>query len=231
MATSLTAQEALDRLIAGDEGHALRQVGLVDNHGGSAAYTGSGCYAWAGHITGRYFACQGNILVSAETVQAMAHAFEQTRGELSDRLVAALAAGEKAGGDARGRQSAALLVVKPKGGYGGFNDRYVDLRVDDDLQPVQRLQALLKLHHLYFGVSAPEERIKIEGSLALEIQQMLIRLGYLLVGPSGVYDEQTRAAFEIFTGTENLEERCQIAEGTLDPPALEYIRQRFGTSK
>ena len=231
MATGLTAQEVLDQLIAEDEGRALRQVGLVDARGGTAAYTGSGCYAWAGQTSGQYFTCQGNILVSGETLQAMARTFEQAKGELSDRLVAALAAGERAGGDARGRQSAAVLVVKSKGGYGGFNDRYLDLRVDDDPQPVQRLQALLQLHHLYFGKSAPEQRIKIEGSLTIEIQQLLIRLGYLHGEPRGVYDEATSAAFEAFTGRENLEERCQIAEGTLDPPALEYIRQRFGTSE
>jgi uncharacterized Ntn-hydrolase superfamily protein len=229
MSSGLSAQEALDRLISEDEGRASRQVGLVDAHGGSAAYTGSGCYAWAGHLTGRYFACQGNILVNAETVQAMAHTFEHTTGELADRLVDALAAGEKSGGDSRGRQAAAVLVVKPKGGYGGFNDRYLDLRVDDDQQPVQRLQALLKLHHLYFGKSAPEAQIKIEGTLAKEIQQLLIHLGYLSGLPSGVYDEATRAAFEAFTGTENLEERCQIVEGKIDPPALEYIRQHFRT--
>lgn len=228
MAGGLSAQEALDRLIAEDEGRDLRQAGLVDARGGSASYTGSGCYAWAGHLTGRYFTCQGNILVSAETVQAMAHTFENAAGELSDRLVATLAAGDQAGGDSRGRQAAAVLVVKPKGGYGGFNDRYLDLRVDDDPQPVQRLQALLELHHLYFGKSAPEAQIKIEGALAAELQSILIRLGYLSGQPSGFYDDATRAAFEAFTGTENLEERCQIAKGKIDPPALEYIRQHFG---
>lgn len=230
MASGLSAQEALDRLIAEDEGRASRQVGLVDARGGTAAYTGSNCYAWAGQISRQFFTCQGNILVSEETVQAMAQTFEQSKGELSDRLVTALAAGERAGGDSRGRQSAAVLVVKPKGGYGGFNDRYLDLRVDDDPQPVQRLQGLLKLHHLYFGKSEPVERIKIEGLLATEIQRLLIHMGYLHGEPSGVYDDATRHAFEVFTGTENLEERCQIAEGTLDPPALEYIRQHFGRS-
>jgi uncharacterized Ntn-hydrolase superfamily protein len=228
MAGGLSAQEALDRLISEDEGRASRQVGLIDARGGSASYTGSSCNAWAGHLTSRYFACQGNILVSAETVQAMAHTFESAKGELADRLVAALAAGEKAGGDSRGRQAAAVLVVKPKGGYGGFNDRYVDLRADDDPQPVQRMQAMLELHHLYFGKSAPEVQIKIEGALTEEIQRLLIRLGYLSGQPSGLYDDATRAAFSVFTGTENLEERCQIAEGKIDPPALEYIRQHFG---
>lgn len=227
MASGFTAQEALDRLIAEDEGRESRQVGLVDARGGSAAYTGTGCYAWAGQISRPYFTCQGNILVSEVTIQAMAQTFEQSEGELSDRLVAALAAGEGAGGDSRGRQSAAVLVVKPKGGYGGLSDRYLDLRVDDDPQPIQRLQALLELHHLYFGKSAPVERIRIEGPLATEIQRLLIRLGYLHGEPGGVYDEATRLAFEAFTGKENLEERCQVVEGTLDPPALEYIRQHF----
>lgn len=229
MASGATAQEALDRLIAEDEGRASRQVGLVDACGGTAAYTGMGCYGWAGQVSGLYFTCQGNILVSEETVQAMGRTFEESKGELSDRLVAALAAGERAGGDSRGRQSAAVLVVTPKGGYGGFNDRYLDLRVDDDPQPVQRLQELLKLHHLYFGKSEPEERIRIEGPLAIEIQRLLIHLSYLQGEPSGVYDDVTRQAFGALTGKENLEERCQIAEGTLDPPALEYIRQHFGT--
>jgi uncharacterized Ntn-hydrolase superfamily protein len=228
MSGGLSAQQALDRLIAEDEGRDLRQVGLVDAAGRSAAYTGSGCYAWAGHLTGQNYTCQGNILVSEATLQAMAHTFENASGELANRLVIALAAGDKAGGDARGKQGAAVLVVKPKGGYGGFNDRYLDLRVDDDRAPIRRLQALLKLHHLYFGKSAPAERLKIEGALAEEIQRVLVSQGYLSGPPSGVYDQATRAAFEAFTGRENLEERVQAIDGLIDPPALEYIRQNFG---
>lgn len=228
MAGGLSAQAALERLVAEDEGRDHRQVGLVDAAGRSAAYTGSGCFDWAGHLSGQNYTCQGNILVSEATIQAMAHTFQNAPGELADRLVAALAAGEKAGGDARGKQSAAVLVVKPKGGYEGFNDRYLDLRVDDDPAPVKRLQALLKLHHLYFGKTEEAERLKIEGALAQEIQQVLVRQGYLSEAPSGVYDQPTRRAFEAFTGRENLEERVQTAEGWIDPPALEYIRQNFG---
>jgi len=231
MASGFSAQQTLERLIAEDEGRDMRQVGLVDAQGRSAAHTGSGCYAWAGHICGRYFTCQGNILVGEATVQAMAHTFEHVTGELGDRLVAALVAGEKAGGDARGKQGAAVLVVKPKGGYAGLNDRFLDLRVDDDRRPVQRLGALLKLHHLYFGRSAPADRLKIEGTLAEEIQMVLVGQGYLSSSPNGVYDgvydPATRLAFEAFTGRENLEERVQIADGLIDPPALDYIRQRF----
>ncbi|MER3459393.1 MAG: fimbrial assembly protein FimA, partial [Chloroflexota bacterium] len=114
----------------------------------AAAYTGEGCLEWAGHIVGKHYACQGNILVGERTVQAMAEAFETTRGELAERLVAALAAGQAAGGDRRGQQSAGLLVVREGGGYGGFNDRYIDLRVDDDPQPIEKLRQLLELHHL-----------------------------------------------------------------------------------
>ncbi len=227
MASGLTAQQALDRLVEEDEGRDLRQAALVDGGGRTAAYTGKGCYAWAGHLTGNYFSCQGNILVGAETVQAMAQAFGQAEGELADRLVAALAAGEQAGGDSRGRQGAAVLVVKPKGGYAGLSDRYLDLRVDDDVRPVQRLQELLKLHHLYFGKSASEQRLKLEGSLLDEIQRVLVSQGYLKEPLSGAYDLDTRMAFEAFTGRENLEERVGTEEGWIDPPALEYIRQRF----
>jgi uncharacterized Ntn-hydrolase superfamily protein len=231
MASGLTAQQALERLIAEDEGRDLRQVGLLDASGQAAAYTGAGCFAWAGHLTGQYFTCQGNILTGPETVHAMAHTFQNVHGELADRLIAALAAGEKAGGDRRGKQAAALLVVKPQGGYAGFNDRYLDLRVDDNRRPVQRLQELVKLHHLYFGKLAPEQQVKIEGELAQEIQQVLIREGFLSAAASGMYDAATRLAFEAFTGRENLEERVQTAEGKIDPPALEYIRERFGKGK
>ena len=134
---------------------------MVDAGGNAAAYTGRGCFDWAGLIVGEGggkpgpFACQGNILVSEETVQAMAQTFEESEGELADRMVAALEAGQEAGGDSRGRQSAALLVVREQGGYGGFNDRYLDLRVDDHPTPIQELKRLLDLHKLYFFKSKP----------------------------------------------------------------------------
>ncbi|HYK72410.1 MAG TPA: DUF1028 domain-containing protein, partial [Pseudoneobacillus sp.] len=122
-----TAEEALAILIGDDPDQHLRQVGLIDAHGNPATYTGEGCYNWAGGVMGQNFAAQGNILVDESTVQAMADVFTVTEGNLADRLLAALAAGQEAGGDSRGQQSAALLVVKEKGGYAGFNDRYIDL--------------------------------------------------------------------------------------------------------
>ncbi len=230
LANGVSAQETLDRLLTDDDGRALRQVGIVDAEGRAVTYTGQDCFAWAGGVTGRGYACQGNILVGQATVEAMAEAFERTAGELADRLYAALLAGDQAGGDSRGKQSAALLVVRPGGGYAGFNDRYLDLRVDDDSEPVRRLGGLVKLHRLYFGKSEPGERLKITGDLAKELQAIMARLGFYAGAAHGEYDEATRAALRAFTGKENLEDRTFLDTGEIDPPALEYIRERFGVA-
>jgi uncharacterized Ntn-hydrolase superfamily protein len=139
------ANQALDLLLKGDEDRQERQVGIVDAAGRSATFTGKDCNAWAGGKAGKFYACQGNILVGEETVEAMADAFQQAEGELAERLLAALRAGEEAGGDSRGKQSAAILVVREGGGYLGLNDRYVDLRVDDHTDPVGKLARLLDL--------------------------------------------------------------------------------------
>ncbi len=228
MAQGLSAAEALERLTAADEGRAQRQAGLVDARGRAATFTGEGCMPWAGGIAGDGFAVQGNILASERVVLSMAEAFERARGELADRLHAALLAGDLAGGDRRGRQSAALLVVKPGGSYGGYNDRYVDLRVDDHADPVPELGNLLALHHLFLGASRPEERLAIDRELAAELQALLMRLGYYQGEVDGGWSPETQAAFATFTGTENLEERVDVAAGFIDPPALEYIRRKFG---
>jgi uncharacterized Ntn-hydrolase superfamily protein len=140
------AAAAVAALTEADAGRDRRQLGIVDARGRAAAYTGKGCHAWAGHRTGDGFAVQGNILVGPEVLDAMAAAFLAARGELADRLVEALAAGQRAGGDRRGQQSAALLVVRKNGGYGGNNDRYVDLRVEDGKEPIVELKRLLALY-------------------------------------------------------------------------------------
>ena len=228
MAQGLSAQEVVARLIAEDEGRAQRQVGVVDAQGNAAAYTGEGCLAWAGHMVGKHYACQGNILVDERTVQAMAEAFETTRGELAERLVAALAAGQAAGGDRRGQQSAGLLVVREGGGYGGFNDRYIDLRVDDDPQPVEKLRQLLELHHLYFGTPRPEDWLQIEGEIARELQRMAAKTGWYRGPIHGEYDAATRTALRALIGVENLEERFREEEGLIDVLALKVLRQRMG---
>ena len=140
-----TAQETLDALLESDPGRAERQVAIVDRQGRIAHFTGENCLDWAGAVAGDHFCCLGNILESEEVVTAMAKAFQETDGQLADRMVAALAAGQAAGGDRRGRQSAALLVVQDKAGYGGFDDRYIDLRVDDHSHPIEELGRLLDL--------------------------------------------------------------------------------------
>ena len=227
MAQGLSAQETLDQLVAEDEGRARRQVGLVDAQGRAATFTGDECLAWAGGLTGTYYAAQGNILVSGATVEAMAKTFEEAQGELADRLVAALAAGQAAGGDRRGRQSAAVLVVRPEGGYGGYNDRYLDLRVDDDPEPIERLKALVDLHHLFFKPPAPGEMIAIEGELAREVQQILQWAGYYDGPLTGKYDAPTRKALTNLIGNENFEERFDEEKGLISRQVMDVFRQKF----
>ncbi len=227
MARGVSAQDAMDDLIAGDEGRARRQVGMVDAQGRSATFTGSDCHEWAGGVAGTHYAAQGNILVSGATVEAMARTFEETVGELADRLLAALAAGQAAGGDRRGQQSAALLVVRPGGGYGGYNDRYMDLRVDDDLQPIERLKALVELHHLFFGTPAPGELVKIEGEVARDVQTILRWAGYYSGPLNGIYDAPTRKALTALIGNENFEERFDEEQGLLSKKVVDVLRKKF----
>ena len=144
--SGLSAEQTLERLTADDPGRATRQVGIVDAKGRVANYTGDECNAWAGAVSGKHYTAQGNILAGEDVVKAMGKAFEGTEGELADKLMAALFAGQEKGGDTRGQQSAALLVVREQGGYGGFNDRYIDLRVDDAEKPIEELQRLLEIH-------------------------------------------------------------------------------------
>ena len=227
MARGLSAQEVLDQLVAGDEGRARRQAGLVDAAGRAATFTGIECHSWAGGLTGTNFAAQGNILVSSATVDAMARAFEAARGELADRLVAALAAGQGAGGDRRGQQSAAVLVVRTDGGYGGLNDRYLDLRVDDDVAPIERLQALVDLHHLYFRPPAPGEMEEIEGELARDVQRILHWAGFYDGPATGEYDAPTRKALSDLIGNENFEERFDEAGGRISRQVMDVLRNKF----
>jgi len=228
MASGLGAQETLERLIAGDEGQARRQVGIVDAQGRAATFTGDGCHDWAGGLAGNHYAVQGNILVSGATVEAMARAFEESEGELADRLVAALAAGQAAGGDRRGQQSAGVLVVRPEGGYGGYTDRYMDLRVDDDPAPIERLKGLVDLHHLFFKPLAPGEMAPIEGALAREVQQILTWTGFYDGPLNGEYDAPTRQALSSLVGNENFEERFDEEQGLISRQVMAIFREKFG---
>lgn len=206
LAEGKSADEVLASLTASDELREQRQAGIVDGQGRAATWTGSGCHEWAGGRTGDGWAAQGNILTGPEVVGALAEAFEGSAGPLADRLAAALLAGDRAGGDKRGRQSAALLVVSENGGYGGGSDVLVDLRVDDHADPVPELIRLLDLHALYFG--KPTQTLPFEGELATEVAERLQRLGF--------------ASLEDWAGVENFEER--MVPGAIDVLVLEQLR-------
>ncbi len=228
MAAGESAQETLDALIAADDGRAQRQVGLVDKDGDAAAYTGESCLDWAGHVVGDGFTCQGNILVPG-TVDAMAARFAEVRGsggELADWLVEALAVGQAVGGDRRGRQAAGVLVVREGGGYGGNNDRYLDLRVDDHPTPIQKLKQLVEMHHLFFGEVDPEDLIPLE-DIAAELQEILTRTGHYESPVSGHFDAATREALITLVSTENLEERWDGTGDYIDFKVVEFLRQKF----
>lgn len=226
MAGKLSAEDTLSKLISGDKDREHRQIGLVDAAGRAASYTGSQCSQWAGGLTGNGYAIQGNLLTGAEVIQQMERAFLDAKGELPERLFAALAAGGQAGGDRRGRQSAALYVVRSKAGYGGYDDRWVDLRVDYHLNPISSLGELLEVHRLYFGRSPRSGRIKLEGDIVKDIQRIMKGLGYYAT-VDGQYDDATREAFRIFIHNENFEERADPDAGWIDEPVLKYLTRKL----
>ncbi len=225
LASGLTATEVLARLTSEDEDRASRQVGIVGIEGEPASFTGDECYPWAGGRVGKHYTCQGNILAGEETVLAMARTFEETPGQLCDRLMAALAAGQAAGGDSRGQQSAALLVVRQGGGYGGFNDRFIDLRVDDHPRPIDELKRILQLHKLYLFPPEPADILVIDMNLARKLQELLTATGDYQGAINGSYDDVTRDAFRKFSGRENLEERW-FEDARVDRVVLEFMRQK-----
>jgi uncharacterized Ntn-hydrolase superfamily protein len=213
----LSADEVVDRLTAADDGREHRQLGVVDAKGGSASFTGGECHDWAGGRTGPGYAAQGNILVSGETVAAIAETFERTAGNpLEERLMDCLDAAQAAGGDSRGQQSAALLVVEKDGGYAGLSDVVYDLRVDDHERPLEELRRLHGLHVALFGKTPKDEWLPVDEELAGELGERLARLGY-----EGELDD---ALFR-WAGNENLEERVEGAE-SIDPVVLEELRRR-----
>jgi uncharacterized Ntn-hydrolase superfamily protein len=213
----LPAQEVVERLTSADEGREHRQLGLVDREGRGATYTGSECYDWAGGRTGPGYAAQGNILVSAETVDALAETFRQTSGKpLAERLMDCLDAAQTAGGDSRGQQSAALLVVQKDAGYANLSDVIVDLRVDDHERPLEELRRLYGLHEAIYGQTPRDEWVPIDEQLGDELRERLARIGY-----EGELDD----ALTRWAGNENLEERVDGAEA-IDPVVLEELRRR-----
>jgi uncharacterized Ntn-hydrolase superfamily protein len=221
MSDGNTAEQTVEALTSSDENREHRQVGALDARGQAATFTGSECFDWAGGVTGEHYAAQGNILVGKETVEAMARAYEETNGDLAARLLGALDAGQGAGGDSRGKQSAALLVVREGGGYGGENDRVVDLRVDDHQEPIRELIRIRDLHTLYFGETRPDEVIAVDGDVRAEVADALLRAGYF-EGPD-VGDDDLFDALSAYIRTENFEEREQ-RRGYLDRAVLKYLK-------
>jgi uncharacterized Ntn-hydrolase superfamily protein len=221
MARGKTADETVEGLTFADEDREHRQVGAVDARGRAATFTGSECFEWAGGVTGEYYAAQGNILVGGETVEAMARTYTERQGDLATRLLSALDAGQTAGGDSRGKQSAALLVVREGGGYGGDNDRVVDLRVDDHPDPIKELMRIRDLHTLYFGETRPEDVVVVDGAVRREVADALRRSGY--VQGQDIEDDDLFDALSAYIRTENFEEREQ-RRGYLDRAVLEYMK-------
>lgn len=222
MAQGLSAKKTLEALLKDDPEKEHRQVGLVDAKGNAATFTGSVCFDWAGGVTGKGYAIQGNILASPKVVPAMEKKFLATKGDLPARLYAALLAGDRAGGDRRGRQSAAIYVVKPNGGYGGFIDRWIDYRVDDHEDPVLRLGELLELHKFYFDKRKENDRAVIKGKTLEQLTAILKAQGYLKKGIT------FQSAFNAFIGNENFEERADTNAQWIDKPILKYLLKKFG---
>jgi uncharacterized Ntn-hydrolase superfamily protein len=214
----LSAGEVVERLTAADDGRDHRQVGVVDGQGRGASFTGDECMDWAGGRTGDCYAAQGNILVSSETVDAIAETFESAQGTLAERLLDCLDAAQAAGGDRRGQQSAALLVVERDGGYAGLSHEVVDLRVDEHERPLEELRRIYVMHQAIFGKTPADEWLDVDEELAAELRHRLAQVGY---------DGELGEAFVRWTGNENLEERVDgIAR--IDPVVLEELRRQSG---
>jgi uncharacterized Ntn-hydrolase superfamily protein len=213
----LGAEEVVERLTRADEGRDHRQLGVVDGQGGGVSFTGSECMDWAGGRTGPCYAAQGNILVSAETVDGIVESFESTAGKpLAERLLDALDAAQAAGGDRRGQQSAAILVVERDGGYASLSDNVVDLRVDEHERPLEELRRIYDMHQAIFGKTPPDKWVEVDETLAAELHDRLARAGY---------EGELGEAFFTWAGKENLEERVDGVE-RVDPVVLEQLRRQ-----
>jgi uncharacterized Ntn-hydrolase superfamily protein len=257
LAQGATAQQALDRLLAADPLARERQAGVVDAHGGSATHTGRSCFAWAGGHTGPNFAAQGNILTGPGVVDGLVETFVAGGRPFPELLVACLAAADAAGGDRRGRQSAALYVARDGAGYGGGNDRWIDLRVDDHVDPIGELARVLDLQRLYFDRPAPADLLPIDQARAVELRARLGALGWSPSRAAGAvyapmfpaddavdadrpvigdprdlpvgWDAAWHRILGDWMAVENLEERT-AASGWIDPRVLEYLRRATATA-
>jgi len=218
-----SVEEVVQMLTAADPGADDRQFGVIDATGHAASFTGARCMDWAGGIVGENFACQGNILVSGATVQAMADAFQRTEGDLAERLTMALMAAAEAGGDSRGMQAAALYIARENSGYLGNNDRYVDIRVDEHPDPIVELRRILKMYRILFYKTKPENVVELCGETKDYVLGELIARGYYDGASSDEWSDAAQAALATFYSTENFEERI-CPDGTIDQEVIDYLK-------
>jgi uncharacterized Ntn-hydrolase superfamily protein len=221
-----SAPEVVRKLTQADGERDHRQLGVVDRTGRAASYTGAKCMEWAGHEVGDGFACQGNILFAPAVVSAMARTFESTPGDLPERLLAALGAAQREGGDRRGMQSAALLIVRKGGGYDQGSDRWVDIRVDDHPTPIEELKRIFELYDLtLLAREDPSTLVRLEGDALRQLQRDLGVLGYLIGPLPKSFDAKTRSAFDKFLNENNFENKART-DGTAWPSVLKYLNER-----
>jgi uncharacterized Ntn-hydrolase superfamily protein len=219
----LSAPEVVERLSQTSPDRDDIQIGVVDAKGRSAAFTGARCMEWAGHVVGKGYSCQGNILFSADVVQAMARSFETTPGDLPERLLAALVAGQREGGDRRGMQSAALLVWKAQGGYRGGLDRWIDVRVDDHPTPIEELDRIFRIYDMtLLAREDPATLRPLDSETVMAVQRSLGVLGYLLAPKTGTWDAATAKAFAKFVGEHNFENKVRT-DAKIWPSIVRYL--------
>jgi uncharacterized Ntn-hydrolase superfamily protein len=254
LASGATAEAAMRTVMKTDTMLQDRQVGIVDARGNAASFSGKTTFDWSGGrvgapsgtgniaggkgevIVGRGFAAQANIMVSDQTVKNLAETFERAKGGLADRLVAALKAGQAGGGDKRGMQSAALLVVRKHGGYLGANDRFIDIRVYDAPDPIAELERLLALHKLHFFPSEPRDLLPITPDIVARLEPILLsepanQPEKWLVRKQGTATPQFLEALKNFMYWENYDVRVRM-DGKIDKVVLDDIlKKRAGKVK
>ncbi|MGB5910751.1 MAG: DUF1028 domain-containing protein [Promethearchaeia archaeon] len=202
----LTAEDTIKELIKDDDMREQRQIGIVDSYGNTAAFTGTKCFDWAGHLIGKNFSCQGNILASEDVVNAMAEAFKNNKNDLVEKLFAALEAGQEKGGDRRGRESAAILIVREKGAYDGGTDRYIDIRVDEHPRPIKELRKVFEVYDMCILLrDDPKDIIKLESEVMKNVKERLKIDGFYKGEINDLYDKETRDALRDWLGTNNFE--------------------------
>jgi len=206
LSMGFTARQTIDILTKDDEDKEQRQIGIIDKYGNPASFTGEECFDWAGHIIGEDYCCQGNILASENVVKDMANSYENTPGDLIDKLFAALEAGQAAGGDKRGRESAAILIVKEKGAYDGGTDIYLDIRVDEHPYPIKELRKVFEVYDLcILNREDPSDILELKGDVLKKVKEVLKNSDFYSGKIDGNYDTQTKEALTKWLHTNNFE--------------------------